>query len=232
MFLDVKGISVSYGETRVINDLSMECGDDEILGILGRNGMGKTTLLKSIMGVLEIDDGEIHFQGENISTHSSQQRARSGISLVPQSQDIFPELTVEENLQTGEFISSGRGISREDIYGYFPILEDRLQQKGGSMSGGEQQMLSIARGLLTNPDLLLLDEPSEGIQPSTVRELGSLLPRIQSENDLAIILVEQNLELALSASERAYVMQSGNLVHEGPIDELYEDGILEEMIGV
>jgi urea ABC transporter ATP-binding protein UrtE len=233
MFLEIDELDVSYGETRVINELSMGCSEDEILTLLGRNGMGKTTLMNCIMGLLPVSGGTIRFNGEEIMTLKPHERARRGITLVPQGKDIFPELTVAENLQMGCFCSGGKGgIAREDVFEYFPILEDRISQKGGTLSGGQQQMLAIARGLMTDPDLLLLDEPSEGVQPSIVKDLRTILPQIHRDNSIAIMIVEQNIELAFGVAERGYIIENGRISHEGSVAQLQEGNLVQEKIGV
>jgi urea ABC transporter ATP-binding protein UrtE len=233
MLLDVTDVSVSYGETRVIDELSMYCAEDEILTLLGRNGMGKTTLVNCIMGQLAATEGTITFDGEDVTDLEPFERAKRGITLVPQGKDIFPDLTVRENLKMGRFASSNAGeITYEDVYEYFPILEERSTQKGGTLSGGQQQMLAIARGLMTNPRLVLLDEPSEGVQPSIVKELGELLPRIHRENDIPMIIVEQNIDLAFTAADRGYILEHGHISEEGPIEALQDEELIRRKIGV
>lgn len=233
MLLEIDDLSTSYGDTPIIRDLSMECAQDEILTILGRNGMGKTTLMRSIMGILPADKGTITFNEEEISSLEPYQRARKGITLVPQGKDIFPDLTIDENLQMGSFSNSGTNrISKEDIFKYFPVLEDRSTQKGKTLSGGQQQMLAIARGLMTDPRLLLLDEPSEGVQPSILKELQSILVEIHQDNNISIIIVEQNIELAFSVANRGYFIENGQMSVEGSIDELQDDKIIQDKIGI
>jgi urea ABC transporter ATP-binding protein UrtE len=233
MLLDVADLDVSYGETRVIKDLSMHCAEGEILTLLGRNGMGKTTLMNCIMGLLPAAKGTVSFNGEDVTSLKPYQRAHRGITLVPQGKEIFPDLTVKENLQMGYYSSTGsNGIAEEDVYEYFPILEDRSAQKGGTLSGGQQQMLAIARGLMTDPRVLLLDEPSEGVQPSIVKDLEDILPQIHQANGIPIIIVEQNIDLAFSVADRGYIIENGQISNEGPIEDLQDVDLIREKIGV
>lgn len=233
MVLDIDSLSVSYGETRIIDDLSLECGADEILAVLGRNGMGKTTLLKSIAGVLEPNAGRITFRDEDVTDLSSHERARRGITLIPQGREIFPDLTVDENLQMGTYAAEGRTpLDRERVYEYFPILEERLDQNGGTLSGGQQQMLAIARGLITNPELILLDEPSEGIQPSIVDQIAEIIPEIHRNEEVPVVIVEQNIDLVLATADRGYIIENGRIVEEGDVETLQDEGLVEKHIGI
>ena len=231
--LELNSLTVGYGETIILRDLSLEIGSDEFVAVLGRNGMGKTTLLNCISGSLEAQSGEIMFNGEDITKYSAHVRARKGITLIPQGRDIFPNLTVKENLDMGAYAAADDAeIKLHDVFEYFPILEERLSQKGGTLSGGQQQMLAIARGLLTNPNLILLDEPSEGIQPSIIKEIGKILPQIHADYEIPIILVEQNVDLVLSTVDRAYIIENGRIVEEASIEDLESAGLIEEYIGV
>lgn len=233
MILEIDSLNVSYGETRVIKDLSMDCRDDEILAILGRNGMGKTTLLKSIAGALPPDSGRIEFRDEEITDLGADERALGGITLIPQGREIFPDLTVSENLKMGSYAAGEREpLDRDRIFEYFPILEERLQQKGGTLSGGQQQMLAIGRGLIANPDLMLLDEPSEGIQPSIVEQIGEIIPEIHRNEDVPVIIVEQNIDLIFDVADRGYIIENGRMVEDGPIEELQDEALINEYIGI
>jgi urea ABC transporter ATP-binding protein UrtE len=233
MILDVDSLNVSYGETKVIKDLAMECREDEILAILGRNGMGKTTLLKSIAGGLPSDSGRIAFRDEDITDLRAEERALKGITLIPQGREIFPDLTVAENLKMGSYAAGERGaLDRDRIFEYFPILEERLQQKGGTLSGGQQQMLAIGRGLIANPDLMLLDEPSEGIQPSIVEQISDIIPEIHRNEDVPVIIVEQNIDLIFDVADRGYIIENGRVVEDGQIDKLQDDALIKEHIGI
>jgi urea ABC transporter ATP-binding protein UrtE len=231
--LQIDSLTVGYGETTIIRDLSLHIDRGEIVAILGRNGMGKTTLLSCVDGTIGARSGTIIFNGENITELPPNERAERGITLIPQGREIFPELTVKENLQLGAYVTDGSGaIGFDDVFEYFPILEDRLSQKGGTLSGGQQQMLAIARGLLTDPDLILLDEPSEGIQPSIIHDIGKILLTIHADNDFTIVLVEQNVEFVLSTAQRGYILENGLLVEKGEIDELEADGLIQKHIGI
>lgn len=233
MILEIDSLNVSYGETRVIKNLSMECQEDEILAILGRNGMGKTTLLKSIAGALPSDSGRIEFRGEEITDLRTDERARNGITLIPQGREIFPDLTVSENLKMGSYAAGERDpLDRDRVFEYFPILEERLQQKGGTLSGGQQQMLAIGRGLITNPDLMLLDEPSEGIQPSIVDQISEIIPEIHRNEDIPVIIVEQNIDLIFDVADRGYIIENGRMVEDGPVEELQDEALIKEYIGI
>lgn len=231
--LSVDSIDVSYGETRVINDLSLECAEDDILAVLGRNGMGKTTLLKCLAGVLSANAGTIRFDDTQITDYSAHERAALGITLVPQGRDIFPDLTVAENLRMGTFAAVDREPpDREVVFEYFPVLEERLNQKGGTLSGGQQQMLAIGRGLMTNPRLMLLDEPSEGIQPSIVNQIGDIIAEIHEQEGIPIVLVEQNADLVFSVADRGYIIENGQVVEERSIAALQDDQLLKDRIGI
>ena len=231
--LNVDSLTVGYGETIIIRDLSLYIDDDEFVAVLGRNGMGKTTLLDCIAGTLEAQSGTIKLAGEDITKLQAHERALRGITLIPQGREIFPGLTVQENLNMGAYISGDDGrITFDDVFEYFPILEERLDQKGETLSGGQQQMLAIARGLVTDPKLVLLDEPSEGIQPSIVKDLGNILPQIHNELGIPIMLVEQNVELVRKTVERAYILENGRIVEHDSIDALDAEGLLEQYIGV
>jgi ABC-type branched-subunit amino acid transport system ATPase component len=173
------------------------------------------------------------FDDENITGLAPYERARRGITLVPQGKDIFPDLTVRENLRMGQFANPGDSrITYDDVYEYFPILEERSAQKGGTLSGGQQQMLAVARGLMTDPRLVLLDEPSEGVQPSIVKEMGEILPRIHRDHGIPIIIVEQNIDLAFTVADRGYIMEHGQISEEGPIEELQDEDLIRKKIGV
>lgn len=231
--LRTENLCVSYGETRVINDVSISVGENEIVAILGRNGMGKTTLLNCLAGTLSAESGTILLHDQDITTLPAHERAKRGLTLIPQGKDIFPNLTVKENLKMGFFAAEDNEIiSYQDVFDYFPILEDRLEQKGGTLSGGQQQMLAIARGLLTSPDLVLLDEPSEGIQPSIIHEIGNIIPQIQADHDISIVIVEQNIELVTATATRGYILENGRIVEEGQVEQLEQEGLLEEHIGI
>jgi len=198
--------------------------------LMGRNGVGKTTLLKSIMGLLKPKAGTIRLQGEDITNLAPYTRAKKGIGYVPQGRDIFPQLTVEENLTLGLEAQNGtKGAVSEDIYELFPMLKGMLTRKGGDLSGGQQQQLAIARALVAGPKLLLLDEPTEGIQPSIIKEIAGAIRAIKERRDVSILLVEQHLEFALDLADYFYIMQKGSIVSSGLIGDLNDDTVKEHL---
>jgi urea transport system ATP-binding protein len=222
--LTIEGLESGYGDSQVLSGITMEVGEGESIALLGRNGMGKTTLLRTIMGLLPARAGSIHFAGRRIDGLRPEAVARAGIAFVPQGREIFAELTVEENLLLGAMGRGGLGAAvPEDIYGRFPILRERRRQGGGTLSGGQQQQLAIGRALAGLPKLLLLDEPSEGLQPSIVAEVAAALRREVSDQGLTLITVEQNVELALRVAERCLFIENGALVAEASSASLRRD---------
>jgi urea transport system ATP-binding protein len=197
----------------VLHGLNFSVAPGEIVVVLGRNGMGKTTLMKSLIGMVPVKSGAIMLGGEDISRLKSHQRVAKGVAFVPQGRMIFSTMTVKENIETGLFVHSGKQVP-PDIYELFPVLQDMRARRGGNLSGGQQQQLAIARALATNPKVLLLDEPTEGIQPSIILELGRTLRRIRDQRGLSIIASEQVLSFALDIADRVLVMEGGNIVHE------------------
>jgi branched-chain amino acid transport system ATP-binding protein/urea transport system ATP-binding protein len=225
--LQIAGLESGYGGSRVLRGIAFGVAQGESVALLGRNGMGKTTLLRSIMGLLPARAGEIRFAGARIDGRRPEQVAKAGIAFVPQGREIFAELTVEENLLLGAMGRRGLGAAvPEAIYGRFPILKERLNQRGGTLSGGQQQQLAIGRALAGRPRLLLLDEPSEGLQPSIVLEVAAALRREIEEQDLTLITVEQNVDLALRVADRCLILENGALVAEAPSAELRRDPAL------
>jgi branched-chain amino acid transport system ATP-binding protein len=223
--LDVDSVHTYYGDSHVLHGVSARVGAGEAVAILGRNGVGKTTLIRTIVGFEHPRAGAIRFEGRPIERLRPYRIARLGIGLVPQGRRIFAPLSVTENLVFGERRRddrAGRAWTRDRVYELFPRLRERALQSGGTLSGGEQEMLAIGRALLTNPRLLLLDEPSEGLAPIVVREIGRLLGRLKSEG-LSILLVEQNVRLALRVADRVYVMNKGQIVYHGSPRELEAD---------
>ncbi|RZJ85136.1 MAG: urea ABC transporter ATP-binding subunit UrtE [Massilia sp.] len=211
--LNVKDLHVAYGQSEALHGISFEGRNKETIAIMGRNGMGKTTLFKSLMGVLPIKSGAVRVSGQDISRMESYQRVAQGIAYVPQGRMIFPTLTVEENIQTGLENSPTRRIP-EDIYALFPVLWDMRGRKGGNLSGGQQQQLAIARALVTEPKVLLLDEPTEGIQPSIIKDIAKALNEIRKLRDITIVVSEQVLSFAMDVADRLFVIEGGRLVHE------------------
>ena len=211
--LDVKDLYVSYGQSEALHGISFVANKNETVAIMGRNGMGKTTLFKSLMGVLPTKSGQITVAGHEVSKAESFQRVASGIAYVPQGRMIFPTLTVEENIQTGLENAKHKRIP-DEIYALFPVLFDMKHRKGGNLSGGQQQQLAIARALVTNPKVLLLDEPTEGIQPSIIKDIAKALNDIRKLREITIVVSEQVLSFALEVADRMFVIEGGRFVHE------------------
>ena len=211
--LDVCNLHVSYGQSEALHGISFTAARNETVAIMGRNGMGKTTLFKSLIGVLPLKSGAIAIDGQDISADESYRRVAKGIAYVPQGRMIFPALTVEENIQTGLENARHKRIP-EEIYALFPVLFDMRRRKGGNLSGGQQQQLAIARALVTNPKVLLLDEPTEGIQPSIIKDIARALNEIRKMREITIIVSEQVLSFAMEVADRLFVIEGGLLVHE------------------
>ena len=232
--LQIKGLNTYYGESHILRDVDMNINQGEMICRIGRNGVGKTTLLKSLIGLLTPRRGEIIFNGDLVNRKKPHQRARSGIGYVPQGREIIPYLTVEENLQLGlEALPGGLAKHKkidELVYELFPVLKQFLDRKGGDLSGGQQQQLAIARALLGKPKLLLLDEPTEGIQPNIVQDIESAVKRIISETGVGVLLVEQHLHFVRQA-DRYYAMQRGGIVANGPTSELSK-AVVEKFLSV
>lgn len=225
MLLRVENIDTYYGLSHVLQDVSLEVDTDEIVTLVGRNGAGKTTTLKSILGITPVSSGRILFKDEDISALSTHLIVQRGISYVPEERRIIPGLSVRENLKLALLKSKNRDREEEmveRVSQYFPVLRDRLTQDGASLSGGEQQMLAIARGLVTEPDVMLIDEPTEGLMPVLVEIIGEMVQTINREG-VTVLLVEQNMEMALSISQRAYVMDEGRIQSFGPAQEILAD---------
>jgi urea transport system ATP-binding protein len=211
--LAVVDLHVAYGQSEALHGLTFSVGPRESVAIMGRNGMGKTTLFKSLMGVIPTRSGRVAVDGREITHDESHRRVAKGIAYVPQGRMIFPTLTVEENIQTGLENAKHRDIP-QDIYALFPVLWDMRRRKGGNLSGGQQQQLAIARALVTEPKVLLLDEPTEGIQPSIIKDIARALNEIRRQRQIAIVVSEQVLSFALDVADRLFVIEGGHLVHE------------------
>jgi urea transport system ATP-binding protein len=213
--LTVNDLNVGYGQSRVLHDLSFSVNDDEILAIMGRNGMGKTTLLKSLIGILPSKSGSIKLGDREISGLAPHERVRGGIAFVPQGRMIFPALTVTENILTGARGALAQSVW-EEIYALFPVLRDMRKRKGGNLSGGQQQQLAIARALVSDPKVLVLDEPTEGIQPSIIKDIARALKDIRQIRKIAIVVTEQVVSFMMDVCDRAIVIERGHFVHESP----------------
>lgn len=216
--LKVTDMHVAYGQSEALHGISFEGRRNETVAIMGRNGMGKTTLFKGLMGVLPLKAGRIEVDDQDISGDESYRRVAKGIAYVPQGRMIFPTLTVEENIQTGLENARSKRIP-DEIYALFPVLWDMRRRKGGNLSGGQQQQLAIARALVTNPKVLLLDEPTEGIQPSIIKDIAKALNEIRKLREITIVVSEQVLSFALDVADRLFVIEGGRLVHETPRDQ-------------
>ncbi len=229
--LNIEHLNCCYGETPILRDVHLAIPAGKVMALMGRNGVGKTTLLKTIMGLLRARDGKIFFDGQEITHWSTEKRAREGIGYVPQGRDIFPYLTVEENLLLGlEAHNAGRGVTiPKGIFDLSPALKNMLSRKGGDLSGGEQQQLAFARVLVTEPKLLILDEPTEGIQPSIVMEIENTIRLIKEQGRISVLLVEQYLEFALRLADYYYVMEKGSIVSEGITDDLSKEVIVNHL---
>lgn len=211
--LTVAGLRGGYGGKPVLQGVDLSVGEGEIVAVIGRNGVGKTTLMKTLIGLLSPMAGTISFAGEDVTRLSADKRAKRGIGYIPQGREVFPRLTVTENLLVGETAGGGRAApDYERIYDFFPILKERAKQAAGTLSGGQQQQLAIGRAMIGAPRLMLLDEPSEGIQPSIVQEIARNVKRLNAETGVAVLLVEQNLDLIVSMARRGFVIDKGRIV--------------------
>jgi urea ABC transporter ATP-binding protein UrtE len=213
--LELDGVTAAYDTTPVLRDVDLGVEEGEIVGVMGKNGVGKSTLMKTVIGLLEPTSGTISYAGADVTDVGADERARAGIGYIPQGRDVFPDLSVEQNIRMGETVNAGGDRTLyEEIYDYFPILEERADQEAGTLSGGQQQMLAIARALVADPDLLLLDEPSEGIQPSIVDQISEDMRTINQELGTTILFVEQNLGVIREMADRCYAMERGEVVDE------------------
>ena len=211
--LEVTDLHTAYGQSEALHGITFSANANETVAIMGRNGMGKTTLFKTLMGVLSAKSGRIAVGGQDITRVESFQRVARGLAYVPQGRMIFPTLTVEENIQTGLENAKVRRIP-DDIYALFPVLFEMRRRKGGNLSGGQQQQLAIARALVTDPKVLLLDEPTEGIQPSIIKDIARALNEIRKMRGITIVVSEQVLSFAMDVADRLFVIEGGRLVHE------------------
>jgi urea transport system ATP-binding protein len=222
--LRLKDLHVAYGESEVLRGVGFDIAPSEIVAIMGRNGMGKTTLMKSLMGILPARSGTLCLGDVELTRLKSYERVARGMGYVPQGRMIFPAMTVEENIETGLF-ASGDAVVPGDIYELFPVLLEMKGRRGGNLSGGQQQQLAIARALATRPKVLLLDEPTEGIQPSIIQDIARTLKRIRDERGLSIVVSEQVLSFALEIADRVLVLENGEIVHEDRRVEVHQAAI-------
>jgi branched-chain amino acid transport system ATP-binding protein len=212
--LSIDGLRSGYGGKPVLQGVDLSVRDREVTAVIGRNGVGKSTLMKAVIGLLPTTEGTIRFNGADIGAETPHARARRGIGYVPQGRDVFPRMSVEENLRVGLSISGARTADFEPVYAYFPILRERRRQAAGTLSGGQQQQLAIGRVLVGQPTLLLLDEPSEGIQPSIVQDIARIVVELNRKTGLTVVLVEQNIDMIRAMAQRCYVMDKGRIVAE------------------
>ncbi|MBR0880048.1 urea transport system ATP-binding protein [Bradyrhizobium sp. JR7.2] len=229
--LDVSELWAGYGATPILQGVTMSVSRGEIVGVIGRNGVGKSTLMRCLIGLLQTWRGTISFMEQDVTKLEADARARAGFGYIPQGRDVFPQMTVEENLQVGELIGGPGGKKLPElVYEYFPRLKERRRQAAGTMSGGEQQQLAIGRALIGNPSLMILDEPSEGIQPSIVQHICEALRSFRNELGTTIIFVEQNLDTILAIAERCYIMEKGKIAQSLAGGEVNEDNVREQLL--
>ncbi|WP_250536928.1 ABC transporter ATP-binding protein [Caballeronia sp. AZ10_KS36] len=231
--LQVSGVEAGYGGGRVLNGVSFGVGRGEVLALIGRNGVGKTTLMRALIGLIGLDGGSIELDGEAIGHEKPYVRAQRGMGYVPQGREIFGALTVAENLQVGAQANRAQAAQMKDkVVGYFPILKKRYQQKAGTMSGGEQQQLAIARALISSPKVVLLDEPSEGIQPSIVDLIGETLQQIAHETGIGVVLVEQDMGMVERIATRCCVMDKGRIVETLSPAQLADEQLIRQYLAL
>ncbi|MEO6666107.1 MAG: urea ABC transporter ATP-binding subunit UrtE [Nitrospiria bacterium] len=228
--LRISGLSTGYGESRVLRDVVLDVPSNGVVCVMGRNGVGKTTLLKCVMGLLPAWSGRIEIDGRDVTTLRPDERARRGIGYVPQGREIFASLTVAENLVIGAKARGSRGGIPEEVFDLFPALKNLLHRRGGDLSGGQQQQLAFARALVTEPKLLLLDEPTEGIQPSVIDQIEDVIGHIKARGTMAIVLVEQYVEFAARLADSYVIMEKGQIVARGATRDLSEDVVKRHLV--
>jgi urea transport system ATP-binding protein len=227
--LQVRGLNQFYGGSHILRDVSFEARQGEVTVVLGRNGVGKTTLLKSLMGVVPVKSGTVTLGGVDITRKPPYERVRAGIGYVPQGREIFGRLTVEENLRMGLATLPGGAALPPELFELFPVLAQMRHRRGGDLSGGQQQQLAIARALAAGPRLLILDEPTEGIQPSIIKDIGRVIRMLADRGTMAIVLVEQYYDFAAELADRYLVMERGQVVAQGSGDAMEVDGVRQKM---
>jgi branched-chain amino acid transport system ATP-binding protein len=231
--LEASGLRAGYVTGEVLRDVSVAVEPGEIVGVLGRNGVGKSTLIKTVIGLLPARAGRVLFKGEDVTREPADRRARRGMGYVPQGRQIFPKMSVLDNLRMGQFVNAAHGrFDLEEVYGWFPFLRERARQRGGTLSGGQQEMLAIARALINGPDLLLLDEPSDGVQPSIIQEIGTFILGLVEKKAIGVLLVEQNIDLVQTVAGRAYVMEKGQVVAELDREKLADTDYVARFLAV
>nr|WP_295467048.1 ABC transporter ATP-binding protein [Mesorhizobium sp.] len=231
--LSVETLNASYGTVPVLEDVSFALEPGEVVALLGRNGVGKTTLLRALMGLIPSREGKVHLDGTSIGSAPAHAIARLGMALVPQGRGILGKLSVADNIRAGTRAAGAReALSIDDAIAPFPMLKEKLAERAVTLSGGQQQQLAIARALVCRPKVMLLDEPSEGVQPNIVTEIGKLIRELSDRTKLAVLLVEQNIGLALATADRCLVMEKGRLVHAGPADEFRNDAVLKRYLAL
>ena len=223
--LAVEELDVHYGGSRILRDISLRVPGGSIVAVMGRNGVGKTTLLKAIMGLLAPTKGRVFFADEDVTGLTADQRTRRGLGYVPQGREIFPQLTVRENLQIGLQACGGGGEVPEEVFALFPVLAEMQERMGGNLSGGQQQQLAIARALIGEPKVLMLDEPTEGIQPSIILQIEKVLLQLKERGEFAIVLVEQYFDFARQIADHFFLMDRGSILLQGTADELSDESI-------
>jgi urea transport system ATP-binding protein len=222
--LQISDYSVAYGQSTIIGDLNLTLNPNEIIAVLGRNGMGKTTLMKSLIGMIPSQGGSVTLKNKELTPLKSFERVAAGVGFVPQGRMIFSTMTVKENIETG-LTSTGKKVIPSDLYELFPVLDEMKDRRGGNLSGGQQQQLAIARALASEPSVLLLDEPTEGIQPSIIKEMARTLKKIRDKRGLSIMVSEQVLSFALDVADRILVIEKGKIVLDVPVAEADQETI-------
>ncbi|MDB4973308.1 MAG: urea transporter ATP-binding subunit UrtE [Myxococcaceae bacterium] len=227
--LQVDGLGVSYGQSQIIESLSLDAKEGEILAVMGLNGMGKTTLMKAMMGIVPVKGGKVSLEGHDLTNKEPFERVAAGLAYVPQGRMVFPTLTVQENIETG--LRSDKEEVPDELYELFPVLKEMRSRRAGNLSGGQQQQLVIARALASRPKVLLLDEPTEGIQPSIIKELAVVLKEIRDRKRLTILVSEQVLSFALSVADRVMVINKGKIIHESTRQDT-DETVMKQLLSI
>jgi len=231
--LEVENLRAGYATGDVLQGVSVSVAAGEVVAVLGRNGVGKSTLVKSAIGLLPARSGSVRFKGLDVTVESPDRRARRGMGYVPQGREIFAKMSVLDNLRMGQFVNAEAGhFGLEEVFGWFPFLRERARQRGGTLSGGQQEMLAIARALINGPELLLLDEPSDGVQPSIIQEIGGFILELVRRKPIGVLLVEQNIDLMQRVAERAYALDKGRVVAVINREELRNTDRMAEFLAI